>query len=160
MGSAPEPTVRSATASDADAVFRLLADFATTYRPDPARFTTVTFPEVLRAAAEGRAEFLVAERNTQVIGYAYAARIPTLFAGGTVLELLELAVDTPLRGRGTGSRLVRAMQDRARHAQDVEITVPTRRAADFYRRLDFTETAIYLKWPSPPPPPESPAPAR
>ena len=159
MGSAPEPTVRPATASDADAVFRLLADFATTYRPDPARFTTVTFPEVLRAA-EGRAEFLVAERNTQVIGYAYAARIPTLFAGGTVLELLELAVDTPLRGRGTGSRLVRAMQDRARHAQDVEITVPTRRAADFYRRLDFTETATYLKWPSPPPPPESPGPAR
>lgn len=160
MASAPEPTVRPATVTDADAVFRLLADFATTYRPDPARFTTVTFPEVLRAAAEHRAEFLVADQEAQVIGYAYAARMPTLFAGGTVLELLELAVSTPLRGRGTGSRLVRAVQDRARHAQDVEITVPTRRAADFYRRLDFTETATYLKWPSPPPPPESPAPAR
>ncbi|MER6283576.1 GNAT family N-acetyltransferase [Streptomyces sviceus] len=160
MGSAPETTVRPATASDADAVFRLLAGFATTYRPDPVGFTAVTFPEVLRAAAEGRAEFLVAERDTQVTGYAYAARMPTLFAGGTVLELLELAVDTSVRGRGTGSRLVRAMQDRARHAQDVEITVPTRRAADFYRRLGFTETARYLKWPSPPPPPESPAPAR
>ncbi|MGW0421382.1 N-acetyltransferase family protein [Streptomyces sp. NPDC003015] len=160
MNSEPETTVRPATVPDADAVFRLLTDFATTYRPDPDRFTTVTFPEVLRAAAEGRAEFLVADRNTQVIGYAYAARMPTLFAGGTVLELLELAVDTPLRGRGTGSRLVRAMQDRARHAQDVEMTVPTRRAADFYRRLDFTDTATYLKWPSPPRPSQSPAPAR
>ncbi|MFF1303414.1 GNAT family N-acetyltransferase [Streptomyces sp. NPDC058307] len=160
MSSEPETTVRPATVPDADAVFRLLGDFATTYRPDPDRFTTVTFPEALRAAAEGRAEFLVADRNTQVIGYAYAARMPTLFAGGTVLELLELAVDTPLRGRGTGSRLVRAMQDRARHAQDVEMTVPTRRAADFYRRLDFTETATYLKWPSPPRPSQSPAPAR
>ncbi|MGX1474366.1 UNVERIFIED_CONTAM: N-acetylglutamate synthase-like GNAT family acetyltransferase [Streptomyces canus] len=160
MGSPPEPTVRPATASDADAVFRLLADFATTYRPDPDRFTAVTFPEVLRATAEGRAEFLVAERNTQVIGYAYAVRMPTLFADGTLLELLELTVATPLRGRGTGSRLVRAVQDRARHAQDVEMTVPTRRAADFYRRLGFTETATYLKWPSPPPPPESPGPAR
>jgi N-acetylglutamate synthase-like GNAT family acetyltransferase len=149
VSSAPEPTVRPATAPDADAVFRLLADFATTYRPDLACFTTVTFPEVLRAAAEGRAEFLVAERNTQVIGYAYAARMPTLFAGGTVLELLELAVDAPLRGHGTGSRLVQAMQTRAREAADVELTVPTRRAVDFYRRLDFTDTATFLKWPVP-----------
>ncbi|MEV3908540.1 GNAT family N-acetyltransferase [Streptomyces canus] len=160
MGSEPEARIRPATVTDAEPVFRLLRAFATTYRPGHDRFTTVTFPEVLRAAAEHRAEFLVADQEAQVVGYAYAARMPTLFAGGTILELLELAVDTPLRGRGTGSRLVRAMQDRARHAQDVEVTVPTRRAADFYRRLDFTETATYLKWPSPPPPPESPAPAR
>jgi N-acetylglutamate synthase-like GNAT family acetyltransferase len=160
VSSEPETTVRPATVPDADAVFRLLSDFATTYRPDPDRFTTVTFPEALRAAAEGRAEFLVADRNTQVIGYAYAVRMPTLFAGGTVLQLLELAVAAPLRGRGTGSRLVRAMQHRARRASDVELTVPTRRAADFYRRLDFTETATYLKWPSPPRPSESRAPAR
>ncbi|MEU1478101.1 GNAT family N-acetyltransferase [Streptomyces sp. NPDC005760] len=149
MNSAPEPAVRPATASDADAVFRLLGDFATTYRPDHDRFTTVTFPGALHAAAEGRAEFLVAVRDSQVIGYAYAARTMTLFAGGTVLELLELAVDTPLRGHGTGSRLVRAMQTRAREAADVELTVPTRRAVDFYRRLDFTETAAFLKWPVP-----------
>ncbi|MFJ4198711.1 GNAT family N-acetyltransferase [Streptomyces sviceus] len=152
MSSAPEPRVRLATAQDADAVFRLLTGFATTYRPDPDRFTAVTFPEVLRAAAEGRAEFLVADQQSRVVGYAYAARIPTLFAGGTVLELLELAVDAPLRGHGTGSRLVREVQHRARQAGDAEVTVPTRRAADFYRRLDFTETATYLKWPSPPRP--------
>ncbi|WP_159049234.1 hypothetical protein [Streptomyces canus] len=88
----------------------------------------------------------MADQEAQVVGYAYAARMPTLF-GGTILEL---AVDTPVSPRPV----------RARHAQDVEITVPTRRAADFYRRLDFTETATYLKWPSPPPPPESSAPAR
>jgi N-acetylglutamate synthase-like GNAT family acetyltransferase len=149
VSSAPEPTVRPATAPDADAVLRLLTDFATTYRPAPDRFRTVTFPEALRAAAEGRAEFLVAVRDTQVIGYAYAARMPTLFAGGTVLELLELAVDAPLRGQGTGSRLVQAMQTRAREAADVELTVPTRRAVDFYRRLDFNQTATFLKWPVP-----------
>ncbi|MEV7070575.1 GNAT family N-acetyltransferase [Streptomyces sp. NPDC091972] len=160
MNSAPEPTIRPATRTDADAVFRLLCDFATTYRPDRTRYETVTFPQVLRAAAENRAEFLVAEHGTRVVGYACAARLPTLFAGGTVLQLLELAVDAPLRGHGTGSRLVREMQARARHAQDVEITVPTRRAAGFYRRLGFTETAVFLKWPAPPPPPRSPAPAR
>ncbi|WP_328746968.1 GNAT family N-acetyltransferase [Streptomyces sp. NBC_00285] len=160
-------TVRPATTADADAVFLLLRDFATTHRPGQERFAAVTFPQVLRAAAENRAEFLVAEQETRIVGYAYAARMPTLFAGGTVLELLELAVAPSRRGRGTGSRLVRAVQARARQAGDVEVTVPTRRAADFYRRLDFTETAALLKWPTrsesptpPPPPPESPAPAR
>jgi N-acetylglutamate synthase-like GNAT family acetyltransferase len=149
VNSAPEPTIRPAAHTDADAVFRLLCDFATTYRPDRTRYETVTFSQVLRAAAEHRAEFLVAERGSQVVGYAYAARMPTLFAGGTVLELLELAVDAPLRGHGTGSRLVREVQDRARWAGDTEVTVPTRRAVDFYHRLDFTETATFLKWPVP-----------
>ncbi|MET7735953.1 GNAT family N-acetyltransferase [Streptomyces sp. NPDC005402] len=130
-------------------MFRLLRDFATSYRPDRARYESVTFPQVLRAAAEHRAEFLVAEQGTRVVGYAYAARMPTLFADGTVLELLELAVDAPLRGHGTGSRLVREVQDCARQAGDTEVTVPTRRAADFYHRLDFTETATFLKWPVP-----------
>ncbi|MDH6434026.1 hypothetical protein M2158_002503 [Streptomyces sp. SAI-144] len=73
MGSPPEPTVRPATVTNAD------------------RLTTVTFPEVLRATAEHRAEFLVADQEAQVVGYADAARMPTLF-GGTVLEP---AVDTP-----------------------------------------------------------------
>ncbi|MGK3943812.1 GNAT family N-acetyltransferase [Streptomyces caeruleatus] len=153
MSSASDPAsdlvIRPATHTDAEAVFRLLRDFATAYRPERARYDAVTFPEVLRAAAGHRAEFLVAEQGTRVVGYAYAARMPTLFAGGTVLELLELAVDAPLRGHGTGSRLVREIQDRARRAGDTEVTVPTRRAAGFYRRLDFTGTATFLKWPVP-----------
>ena len=138
--------VRAVTPADADDVFRLLRDFATSHTPEPGRFTTVTFPALLAAAAAGRAEFLAAEEGGRVVGYVHAARMPTLFAGGTVLELLELTVDGALRGRGTGSGLVRAVLEAAERAGDVEVCVPTRRAADFYRRLDFTETATYLKW--------------
>jgi ribosomal protein S18 acetylase RimI-like enzyme len=139
--------VRGVTAADADAVFRLLTGFVTSYRPDRAVFDGVTFPQVLRAAADGTAEALVAERDGRVVGYLLGARMPTLFAGGTVLELLELCVDAPERGRGAGSELVRAAQARAAGAGDVEVTVPTRRAAAFYRGLGFDETATYLKWP-------------
>jgi len=138
--------VRPVTPADADDVLRLLRGFATSHRPDGTRFTTVTFPSVLAAALEGRAEFLAAEEGTRVVGYVYAARVPTLFAGGTVLELLELTVETPLRGREIGSGLVRAVLEAAERAGDVEVCVPTRRAADFYRRLGFAETAAYLKW--------------
>ncbi|MER6737576.1 GNAT family N-acetyltransferase [Streptomyces puniciscabiei] len=138
--------IRAAVPADADDVYRLLSGFVTSYRPERGIFDRVTFPRVLDAAASGGAEFLVAQRDVHVVGYVLGLRMPTLFAGGTVLEVLELAVDAPLRGRGTGSALIRAVQARARDAQDVEVTVPTRRAAGFYRGLGFRETASYLKW--------------
>ncbi|MER5520766.1 GNAT family N-acetyltransferase [Streptomyces sp. NPDC048254] len=139
-------TVREATPSDADDIYRLLIGFVTSYRPDRAVFDGATFPRIIAAAAEGSAEFLVAEQDSGVVGYLLALRMPTLFAGGTILELLELAVAEPMRGRGTGSALIRAVQAKAREAKDVEVTVPTRRAADFYRALGFHETAVHLKW--------------
>ncbi|MFG2934946.1 GNAT family N-acetyltransferase [Streptomyces sp. NPDC048282] len=138
--------IRDATPSDADDIYRLLTGFVTSYRPDRAVFDDVAFPRVIEAASYGRAEFLVAEQDACVVGYLLALRMPTLFAGGTVLELLELTVAESMRGRGTGSALIRAAQARAREAKDVEVTVPTRRAADFYRALGFRETAVHLKW--------------
>lgn len=138
-------TVRAVTSADADDVFRLLRAFTTSHIPEPGRFRTVTFPAVLASAAAGRAEFLAASEGGRVIGYAYAARVPTLFGGGTVLELLELTVEAELRGQGLGSGLVRAVLEAAERAGDAEVCVPTRRAVDFYRRLGFTETATYLK---------------
>ncbi|MBY8882121.1 GNAT family N-acetyltransferase [Actinacidiphila acidipaludis] len=141
------PRVRAAAAADGDGVFRLLAGFATSHRPDRAVFDDVTFPRVLRAVADGSAEVLVAERETRVVGYVLAVRMPTLFAGGTILELLELCVEEAERGRGTGSALIRSVQAAAVGSGDVEVTVPTRRAAGFYAGLGFEETAAYLKWP-------------
>ncbi|MER5531200.1 GNAT family N-acetyltransferase [Streptomyces sp. NPDC002677] len=139
-------TIREATPSDADDIYRLLSGFVTSYRPDREVFDDATFPRIIEAASDGSAEFLVAEQDSCVIGYLLALRMPTLFAGGTILELLELTVAEPKRGRGAGSALIRAAQAKAREAKDVEVTVPTRRAADFYRALGFHETAVHLKW--------------
>jgi ribosomal protein S18 acetylase RimI-like enzyme len=124
---------------------QLCAGTGTSHQPERAVFGHRTFPRALEAAADGRAEFLVAELNGTIIGYILAARQPTLFAGGTVLDILELTVDASYRGQGTGSLLVQAVIARAEQADDVEVTVPTRRAAGFYSRLGFTGTATYLK---------------
>ncbi|MDX6346878.1 MAG: hypothetical protein QOF84_1668, partial [Streptomyces sp.] len=51
------------------------------------------------------------------------------------------------RGRGIGERLVAAVLERARTKGAVEVTVPTRRARDYYLRLGFEQTATYLKRP-------------
>ncbi len=139
-------TVRVAAQTDAADIYRLLCDFAISYRIERAVFEDRTFPSVLEAAVDGTAEFLVVEQAGAVVGYLLAARVPTLFAGGTVLEILELAVDEAHRGNGIGSLLVRAATAKAGQVGDVEVTVPTRRAAGFYNRLGFTETATYLKY--------------
>ncbi|MGW3133354.1 N-acetyltransferase family protein [Streptomyces sp. NPDC001123] len=139
-------TVRDATPADADDIFRLLSGFVTSYRADREVFDGATFPRIIEAASVGGAEFLVAEEDSCVVGYLLALRMPTLFAGGTILEVLELTVAEPVRGRGTGSALIRAVQAKAREVKDVEVTVPTRRAAGFYRALGFHETAVHLRW--------------
>ncbi|MEU0989894.1 GNAT family N-acetyltransferase [Streptomyces sp. NPDC005953] len=139
-------TIRDATPSDADDIYRLLSGFVTSHRPDRVVFDGAAFPQIIEAASDGNAEFLVAEQDSCVVGYLLAVRMPTLLTGGTILELLELTVAQPMRGRGTDSALIRAAQAKARKAKDVEVTVPTRRAADLYRALGFHETAVHLTW--------------
>jgi GNAT superfamily N-acetyltransferase len=102
------------------------------------------FPRLLTDPA---ADLVVAETAGRVVGYALAFGLLTLFANGVVVELQELMVAPEYRGRGIGSRLVEHIVERAAAAGAVEVTVPTRRARDFYLRLGFAETATYLKRP-------------
>lgn len=133
--------VRSAAAADADEVFTLLEQFATSYRPARPAFDRY----YAQLIASGTADLLVAEDSGQVAGYALAARFPVLYANGPVAQLQELMVAPGLRDRGIGRALVTAIADRARAAGAVELTVPTRRARDYYLALGFTETAKFLK---------------
>jgi len=141
LGAMGDLSVRRARPDDADDVFGLLLDFATSYRPEREAFDAA-YPVVLEEA-----DLLVAERGGRVVGYALAHRMLVLYAGGTVTELQELMVDPAHRGHGVGRALVAAVVDRARQAGSREVTVPTRRARDYYAALGFTETATYLKRP-------------
>lgn len=133
--------IRAAEPADADAVFGLLAQFATSYRPSRAPFDW-NYRRLLEANGT---DLLVAEDEGQVAGYALATRFLTLYANGFVAELQELMVDPARRGRGIGRALVAAIAGRARAVGVVELTVPTRRARDYYVALGFTETATFLK---------------
>jgi ribosomal protein S18 acetylase RimI-like enzyme len=135
--------VRPANAGDADAVFALLGQFVTSYLPDRSRFDQ-HYP-VLLAAAD--ADLLVAVVDGMVVGYALGFRLPTLYANGVVLTIQELVVGSAYRRHGLGRALVEALITRGQAAGAVEVTVPTRRAQDFYARLGFAETATYLKRP-------------
>jgi N-acetylglutamate synthase-like GNAT family acetyltransferase len=133
--------IRSARAADADELFPLLQQFATSYRPHRATFER-HYPLLLAA---DHADLVVAETHGHVVGYALAFRLLTLYANGVVAELQELMVAPEQRNRGIGRRLVEEVIEGARAAGAVEVTVPTRRAVDYYLRLGFEETATYLK---------------
>jgi predicted N-acetyltransferase YhbS len=135
--------IRPAEPTDADAVFSLLESFATSYRPSRAAFDR-NYGRLLAKAADGT-DLLVAEDEAQVTGYALVTRFLVLYANGHVAELQELMVAPAWRGRGIGRALVSAIARKARVAGAVELTVPTRRARDYYLALGFTETATFLK---------------
>jgi GNAT superfamily N-acetyltransferase len=133
--------IRPARLSDADRLFPLVEQFATSYRPERAAFDG-NFP--LLVVAE-HVDCLVADVDEQIVGYAVAFRLVTLYGNGIVVELQELMVAPEHRGRGVGRQLVEAVCARARSAGAVEVTVPTRRAGAYYLRMGFEETATYFK---------------
>ena len=136
-------TIRPARLADADSLFGLLVAFATSYQPDRTLFDR-HLPQLIESR---EADLLVADHEPRLVGYALAFDLLTLFANGLVSDLQELMVAEASRGQGIGRRLVEAIADRARARGAVELTVPTRRAADFYVHLGFTETARYFKRP-------------
>ncbi len=134
-------TIRPATAADAKAVFGLLLQLATSYRPSRAAFDD-TYPMLTASLA---AHLLVAEDDDGIQGYVYACDVPTLFANGVITEILELYVVESQRGQGIGRGLVEAVVEQAREGNSVEVTVPTRRAAAFYEGIGFERTAELFK---------------
>ena len=133
--------IRKAQAADADTVFDLLTQFAVSYTPERAAFDR-NYPRMLDSQS---VSLLVAEKEGQVIGYILAFAFLTLYANGLIVEIQELMVAPEARGQGIGRSLVEAVGDWARTLGAIEVTVPTRRAGDFYRRLGFAETAAYFK---------------
>lgn len=133
--------IRPAHAEDAQAVYGLLTQFVTSYQPEREALDR-HFPKLI---ASKKLVFLVASIGDQVVGYALGSIALTLYANGPVLELQELMVASEHRKRGIGRRLVVAALEQALSAGCAEATVPTRRARDFYVRLGFEETAVYLK---------------
>ena len=133
--------IREATVDDANAVFGLLTLLAMSYEPSRAAFDR-TYPLLIDSPS---AHVLVAEDEEGIQGYVYASDMPTLFANGTVTEILELYVVESRRRQGIGASLVNAVVVRARQRDAVEVTVPTRRASSFYEAIGFEPTAQLLK---------------
>jgi len=136
-----EVFIRPATLSDADSVFELLQQFATSYTPVRAKFDEI-LPGLISSNA---ACVLVADDAGEIVGYALALRVPTFFANGPTWHLQEIMVDPARRNEGIGGKLLHAVIVHARDDNAVEVVLASRRAGGFYLKHGFTETASYYK---------------
>ncbi|HQI66226.1 MAG TPA: GNAT family N-acetyltransferase, partial [Rhodoglobus sp.] len=57
----------------------------------------------------------------------------------------ELVVDHHVRGSGVGTALIEAIEAVCRDRHVSQLTVASRRSADFYERLGYRSTADFLK---------------
>ena len=104
--SAPPLDIRPAIASDADALWPLVREFAVSFTPERSAFER-TLPELL---ARTDTLLLVAEVDGAVIGYLLASVHPTFFANAPVAWVEEVMVDAESRRAGAGSALMAAAE--------------------------------------------------
>ena len=135
------PLIRAVTASDEEAVYRLLGQLAASYPLNRVAFEAV-FPVLV---VDPDAIFLVYEANGVVRGYALAIVSLLLHTNGRSAQLQELVVDESARGNGIGSALVARVEAECRELNVRQLTVASRRAAAFYEARGYGTTADFLK---------------
>ncbi len=136
-------TIRAARPADRDRVFALLKQLAASFAPDRQAFDE-SFAFLLDD--EATSVFLVAEDATGLVtGYALTTITPLLYTNGKSAQLQELVVDNHSRGNGVGTALIEEVEAVCRARGVKQLTVASRRSADFYERLGYRSTADFLK---------------
>jgi GNAT superfamily N-acetyltransferase len=133
--------IRRATAGDADAIWPLTRDFATSFAPDRA-----TFDHAFAALVARDDAFLaVGTTASGAIGYVLAVAHPTLFANAPVVWVEELMVSEVERRSGIGRALMDAVETWARDRGAAYVSLATRRASEFYLALGYDESAVFFR---------------
>jgi GNAT superfamily N-acetyltransferase len=91
------------------------------------------------------ARLLIAEHESQLVGYVSGYCHSTFYAGGPTAWVDELLVIEPLRGTGIGRQLMDAFEQWANDRQSVLVSLATRGAAAFYEHRGYTSKAGYYK---------------
>lgn len=135
-------TIRRAAINDADNVWLLVQDFATTFVPEPEAFE-LTFRSSLQAPDT---LVLIAEQHDgSVVGYLLAHCRATFLANGPAAWVEEVMVTKRARRQGVGQALMTEAESWA-HAQGSSyVALASRRAGDFYLALAYADAATFYK---------------
>jgi GNAT superfamily N-acetyltransferase len=133
--------IRHAGAGDIDGVAALAAELAQSFEFSAEQFR-VSYPALL--AADGACLLLAADGN-ECAGYLLGFRHLTFYANGPVAWVEEVVVRGRDRRKGIGKALMDAFEGWAAAEGCALVALATRRAAPFYRDLDYEESAIYFR---------------
>ena len=134
-------SIRKATADDADALFGLAKEFATSFVPDRTAFE-VALADIISTYG---ANLSVAEVNDEVVGYCLGFDHYTFYANGRVAWVEEITVKEPARGRGVGKVLMENFEEWCGVRGSKLVALATRRAASFYRSIGYEESATFFR---------------
>ncbi|MBC7591975.1 MAG: GNAT family N-acetyltransferase [Salinibacterium sp.] len=134
--------IRPAVEADAGRVFALLQQLEG-YSPEQVAFDN-NFEFLLHDEAT-TVLLVIEDPSGLIVGYALTTITPLLHANGSSAQLQELAVDVSRQGEGIGTALVEEVERVCRERGVRQLTVPSRRSANFYERIGYRSTADFLK---------------
>jgi GNAT superfamily N-acetyltransferase len=133
--------IRPAQPADADTLFELVEQFATSFKPERDAFDLC----LRELAGDPSAWLSVADCGGQVAGYCLGFDHFAFFANGRVAWVEEIMVRDAWRRQRIGARLMAAFEEWARSRGAALVALATRRAAAFYTRLGYQESASYFR---------------
>ena len=133
--------IREASLNDLDGVFVLLEQLATSFTPDRRSFERC----VDHLIHDGSAWLAVAEYDGEIVAYCLGFDHYALYANGRVSWVEEITVKEDLRRKGIGRALMTAFEAWAQSRDSRLVALATRRAAPFYRALEYEESAVYFR---------------
>jgi GNAT superfamily N-acetyltransferase len=133
--------IRAAGELDVDAVWPLVSEFATTFRPVRESFEKA-FAELI---TRDDTLVLVATDDGQIVGYLLASTHGTFFANAPVAWVEEVMVAESARRSGVATALMAHAELWARQQGAAYVSLATRRAANFYDALGYEESATFFR---------------
>lgn len=133
--------VRPAVLADADALWPLVRDFATSFTPERSTFENTLGQLLVRDDTL----VSVSVSDGAVVGYVLASTHPTLFANAPVAWVEELMVEAGVRRAGAGSALMGEAERWAAQKGAAYLSLATRRASEFYLALGYEDSATFFR---------------
>ncbi len=134
-------SIRTATDGDAEVLFSLAEEFATSFVPERAAFE-IALADIIGTDS---ANLSVAEVSGEVVGYCLGFDHYTFYANGRVAWVEEITVKEPLRRRGIGKALMESFEEWSNNRGSKLVALATRRAASFYRSIGYEESATFFR---------------
>ena len=136
-----DPTLRSVTLSDGDALFELTQKFATSFTPERPAFEAA-FRVLLD---QDDAHLTGVSIDGVLVGYCLGFDHFAFYANGRVAWVEELMVDEAHRRQGLGRALMDDFEAWARSRSAKLCGLATRRAAAFYSAIGYDDSATFFR---------------
>ena len=132
---------RGATLDDADKLFEMVKDFATSFSPERSAFES----SLRHIVGAETAKLTAALCGGQLVGYCLGFDHYAFYANGRVSWVEEIAVRKDFRKEGIGRQLMEEFEKWCVSRESRLVGLATRRASAFYEALDYENSATFYR---------------